>query len=112
MLTYMDDQNQLRASAFKYDVTALASVRATEDRRTIKPPVREILFGKPEGEAEPKQYDPGWLPLDFPVKWNEVNFEFYKFSPIVELGENTLYEGFPAIYLGKTLAFLIGDDFR
>jgi predicted YcjX-like family ATPase len=111
MLALVDDHNQLRASALKQEVIALASVCATEDRRTVKPPVREILYGQPEDKGVPAQYDPGGLPLDMPPNWDEVYFDFLKFLPLPDLAPESLYDGFPAINIGKALDFLIGDDF-
>ena len=111
MLSLVDDHNQLRAGALKQDVIGLASVRATEDRRTVKPPIREILYGQPEDKEAAAQYDPGGLPLDMPPNWDEVYFEFLKFLPLPELAPESLYDGFPAINIGKALDFLLGDDF-
>lgn len=111
MLSHLDDQNELRASSLKHEVMAISSIKVTEDRKTTKSPVREVLFGLPKGAAQPNQYDPGGVPLDFPPPWGEVDFEFYEFQPMHELMTDALYEGFPAINLGRALEFLIGDDF-
>lgn len=110
MLSLVDENNELRSKAAQHDVIALASVRATEDRMTINSPKREILYGLPEREKNYGQWDPGGLPLDMPPKWSDVHFEFHEFAPLPM--PNALYEGFPAINLGKALNFLIGDDFK
>ena len=92
----------------KVDVKALASIRATQDYITRQPPQREILFGKPAGQAEMGQWDPGGLPLDVPPNWPMVHFQFLRFEPPVV--QNALLEGFPNLNLGKALDFLIGED--
>lgn len=110
MLSLVDEYNHLRSQAAYVNMMALASVRATEDRMTIKSPKREILYGLPEGEEGYGQWDPGGLPLDMPPDWSAVHFKFFKFAPAPMV--NSLSEGFPAINLGKALEFLIGDDFK
>jgi len=110
MLMLVDEENQIRSSAERFDVMALASVQATEDRMTIHQPKREVLFGQPEGHAEAGQWDPGGLPLDMPPDWAHVFFEFFKFEPSTMRKARS--EGFPAINLGKALDFLIGDEFK
>jgi predicted YcjX-like family ATPase len=77
---------------------------------TVKPPKREILYGLPESEEDYGQWDPGGLPLDMPPDWPAVHFQFLRFAPLPM--PNALYEGFPAINLGRTLDFLIGDAFE
>jgi predicted YcjX-like family ATPase len=111
IIRLIDPNNEL-GKALHYDVISLASIRATQDRRTKKPPVREILYGIPEGETTADAYDPGGLPLDFPLDWSALQFEFYKFLPLPELMPDSLYEGFPSIHIGKVLNFLIGEDFK
>ena len=110
MLSLVDEFNHLRSQAAHHDVMALASVRATEDRMTVKSPKREILYGRPEDEKNYGQWDPGGLPLDMPPEWSAVDFQFLKFAPLPMA--DALYEGFPAINLGRALDFLIGDDFK
>lgn len=110
MLTLVDEYNHLRSKVAHHDVITLASVRATEDRMTLKSPKREILYGLPAGEKNYGQWDPGGLPLDMPPDWPGVDFKFLKFSP--PLMPNALSEGFPAINLGKALNILIADDFK
>lgn len=111
MVAYVDDENQFRGSSLKFSTLALSSIKVTEDRKTTKPPVREILYGLSNGENEPKQYDPGGVPLDFPPAWDEIDFIFYDFQPMKDLMADAMYEGFPAFNLGKAIDFLIGDDF-
>lgn len=111
ILRFIDPNNEL-GKALKHEVIALASICATQDRRTKKAPIREILYGIPEGETTADSYDPGGLPLDFPMDWSELQFEFYKFLPLPELMPDPLYEGFPSIHIGKALNFLVGEDFK
>lgn len=110
MLALVDDRNLLRSRTEFYDVMSLASVRATEDRMTIDPPRREILYGQPVDEDQPGQWDPGGLPLDMPPDWASVFFQFLKFEPTSM--PNAIGTGYPAINLGKVLDFLIGDDLK
>lgn len=112
LLMSIDDDKVLRSTVLKYKVMPIASYQATEDRKTVAAPIREILFGKPKGEMTANAYDPGGLPLDYPIQWPEVNFEFYEFAPMKELAPDSFYEGFPSINIGKSLDFLIGDDFK
>lgn len=110
MLALVDDRNELRSKAANCSVMSLASVRATEDRMTIAPPRREIIYGQPAGQKEPGQWDPGGLPLDMPPNWSKVFFQFYKFEP--PLMPEGITQGYPAINLGKALDFLIGEDLQ
>jgi len=110
MLALVDDHGHLRAGASRYEVMALASVRATEDWMTKSPPRREILHGRPNGEKAAGQWDPGGMPLDMPPRWSEVHYQFLEFTP--PSMPDALYEGFPSINLGKALDFLIGGDFE
>lgn len=111
LMRLVDVNNEL-AKALKYDVIPLASIRATQDRRTSAPPVRELLYGRPEG-LDTGAYDPGLLPLEFPLDWSaEIPFEFYNFLPMPELMPEPLYQGFPSINTGKVLNFLLGDLFE
>ncbi|WP_172399674.1 YcjX family protein [Geothermobacter hydrogeniphilus] len=110
MLSLVDDRNELRSQVADYEVMTLASVRATEDRMTVKAPKREILYGRPAGEGKASQWDPGGLPLDMPPDWATVFFEFYRFEP-PPMAE-ALSEGYPAINLGKALDYLIGEDLK
>jgi hypothetical protein len=109
MLTLLDENGAIRSNVANSGVMALASIRATEDRMTINPPKREILFGQPAGEKEAGQWDPGGLPLDMPPNWPEVHFRFLKFEPQPMPG--ALHEGFPSINIGRAINFLIGDEF-
>jgi predicted YcjX-like family ATPase len=106
MLARVDES--LPGKAERVGVMALASIRATEDYTTDHAPKREILRGKPAGEKEAGQWDPGGLPLDMPPDWEKVYFQFLRFEPPVT--KNALLEGFPAINLGKALDFLIGEE--
>ena len=81
MLTLVDENGAIRSNVANFDVMALASICATEDRMTVKPPKREILFGQPADQKEAGQWDPGGLPLDMPPNWPEVHFQFLKFEP-------------------------------
>jgi uncharacterized protein len=110
MLAFVDEKNTLRATTLKHDVMALASIATTEDRKTISPPVREILYGLPAGYNELVQYDPGGIPLDMPPDWNEIQFQYLDFQPTKQLMQEPLYRGFPAINLGRALNFLIAED--
>ncbi len=107
MLALVDERNNLRGSTKSWEVMALAAVRATEDRATQKPPVREVLYGTPATETEAAHWDPGGLPLDMPPNWLQVNFAFYRFRPLSY--PDALQQGFPAINLGRALEFLLGD---
>lgn len=107
MVGIVDDCNHIRSQVARLEVLALASVRATEDRQTKTPPVREILYGQPNGAEDSGQWDPGGLPLDVPPLWDKVHFEFHEFRPA--LMPNAINEGFPAINLGKALDFLVGE---
>lgn len=89
-------------------IMALASVRATQDMREQNSPYRELLSGRRAGEPEPLLRDPGAIPLDFPINWEELAFEYAAFEPLPML--SALQEGFPAINLGKAIEFLIGND--
>ena len=109
MLTLVDENGVMRSNVANFGVMALASICATEDRMTVTPPKREILFGQPGGRKEAGQWDPGGLPLDMPPNWPEVHFQFLKFEP--QPMQDALHEGFPAINMGKSINFLIGDDF-
>jgi predicted YcjX-like family ATPase len=109
MIRQIDDDNKFRSSVRHYDITEIASVRASEDRMTVKPPRREILYGKPLHADEPGAYDPGGLPLDVPPDWNTLAFQFLRFYP--RAMPDAFDEGFPAINLGKALDFLIAEDF-
>lgn len=108
MLALVDDTNQLRASAKDVGVMALASIAATEDRATTQPPIREVLYGRPQAETEAAHWDPGGLPLDMPPVWQHINFAFYRFLPLAY--PHALQQGFPAINLGRSLQFLLGED--
>ena len=110
MLSALDSDNRLRADVARHEVIALASVRATKDYRTEKSPRREVLHGKPAGEPEVAQWDPGNLPLDYPPRWPDLCFHFYNFEPTPMPAARL--EGFPSINLGKALDFLIGEDIR
>ncbi len=109
MPALVDETGKMRSNVENFKVMAVASVRATEDRMTIKPPKREILYGKPADEKEAGQWDPGGLPLDMPPNWSEVYFQFLKFEPLSM--QDGLHKGFSSINMGKALNFLIGDDF-
>lgn len=109
ILTLVDENGAIRSNVANFAVMALASICATEDRMTLKPPKREILYGHPAGQNEAGQWDPGGLPLDMPPNWPEVHFQFLKFEP--QPMQDALHEGFPAINMGKAINFLIGDDF-
>lgn len=110
MLALIDDRNELRSSAESYEVMSLASVRATEDRMTIDPPRREVLFGQPADQDQAGQWDPGGLPLDMPPDWPAVFFQFLKFEPTAM--PEAISQGYPAINMGKVLNYLIGDDLK
>ncbi|MBF0470614.1 MAG: YcjX family protein [Gammaproteobacteria bacterium] len=112
ILKLVDDHNHLQAGTLHHDVLALASICATEDRRTTRPPVREILYGRPDGSDGAAAYDPGGIPLDMPPDWSQLHFQFMNFQPDATLLSEPLYRGFPALNLGKALDFLIGGDFR
>lgn len=105
-----DDGNQLKSSVKHYDIIEIASVKASEDRMTIKPPKREILYGHPLHAQESGAYDPGGLPLDIPPDWPSVEFQFLQFKPPPM--PRAFDEGFPSINLGKALEFLIKEDFN
>ena len=109
MLTLVDESRAIRSNTANFSVMALASIRATEDRMTIYPPKREILFGQPASEQKAGQWDPGGLPLDMPPNWSAVHFQFLKFEP--QSMQDALHEGFPSINMGRAINFLIGDDF-
>ncbi len=110
MIRQIDDDNQFKSSVKNHDVMEIASVTASEDRMTVQPPKREILYGKPHHASEAGAYDPGGLPLDAPPDWGNIEFQFLHFLPSPM--PNAFDEGFPAINLGKALNFLIGDDFK
>lgn len=110
MLAVVDDHNRLRGSARDWDVMALASVRATEDRATTSEPVREVLYGCPARENEMAHWDPGGLPLDMPPHWESLRFRFYRFNPLPY--PQALQKGFPAINLGRAVQFLVGDNVK
>lgn len=110
MLALVDEGNSARSQSAKYDVLALASIKATDDRMTVSAPKREILYGRPGKETEFDQWDPGGIPLDMPPDWSNVHFEFYRFG--LPRMKQAMHEGFPAINLGKALDFLIGEDFK
>lgn len=101
-----DDTHALRSRTAHHHITALASVRATEDRATVAPPHREILHGTlPEhGEAD---WDPNAFPLDMPPDWPNVHFRPLPFLPLPM--PDALQQGFPSIRLGHALDFLLGD---
>ena len=108
ILRMVDDTNVIVQGPRRVDFMALASICATQDRMTVDPPKREILFGRRKGDEHPEQWDPGGLPLDFPPDWGSLHFEFMSFEPV----ENrlALKEGFTSLNLGKALNFLIGED--
>lgn len=108
LIALVDDKNEFRSKSESWGALALASVRATEDRMTIEPPKREILYGHPAEQDQAGQWDPGGLPLDMPPDWDELFFEFLQFEPPA-MPEATS-QGYPAINLGKALDFLIGED--
>lgn len=110
LLLIVDDTNIIASGPGRVEFMALASVRATEDRMTDSPPKREILNGRQQGQDQAGQLDPGGLPLDLPPNWKDLHFEFKKFEPVEN--KRALKEGFPAVNLGKTLDFLIGDLFE
>ena len=110
LLHYVDDANVLRASAAKVEVMALASVMATEDVRTVKPPHREVLQGRPKGEETLLTLDPGGIPLSIPPNWQALDFDYHRFEP--PENRRALQEGFTAYNLGRALEFLIGEDFE
>jgi uncharacterized protein len=110
MLMLVDEHNQVRSNAAHYEVMAIASVQATEDRMTTNTPKREVLYGKPANDESAAQWDPGGLPLDMPPDWNALHFQFFKFAP--RDMPDALSEGFPAINLGKALDFLIGEELQ
>ena len=110
MLAIIDDHNRVRASASDVAVMALASIKATEDYMTDQPPRREILHGRPAGEDQADQWDPGGLPLDMPPDWQAVHFAFLNFQPPTM--QDAPLKGFPAINLGRGLDFLISADLK
>jgi len=110
MIRQVDDDNQFKSSVSHYDIMEIASVKASEDRMTVNPPKREILFGKPSNATKGAAYDPGGLPLDAPPDWDTLDFKFFQFHPAPM--PQALDEGFPSINIGKALNFLIGDDFK
>ncbi|MFW6342768.1 MAG: YcjX family protein [Halothiobacillaceae bacterium] len=107
MTAMADDRNRVRAGAAAVSVTTLASLRATEDYLTEKPPRREILRGRRADDPEPALWDPGGLPLDMPPDWPNLHFEFLDFAP--PPAPRGPIEGFPALNLGKVLDFLISE---
>lgn len=110
MIALVDDRNEFRSKTENYGVISLASIRATEDRMTVDPPKREILYGQPADQEHAGQWDPGGLPLDMPPDWSAVFFEFLKFEPAAM--QEAISQGYPAINLGKSLDFLIGEDLK
>lgn len=104
----VDDYGKIRSSSLHHSFRALASIRATQDHMTVSPPHREILFGRRNGYEEPKAWDPGGLPLDFPPDWGNLRFQFLDFEPAQH--QQARDEAFPAINLGKVLDFLIGEN--
>ncbi|MBL7004612.1 MAG: YcjX family protein [Gammaproteobacteria bacterium] len=110
MVRQVDDNNQFKSSVKHQSVMEIASVKASEDRMTVKSPKREILFGKPVETDKAQAYDPGCLPLDVPPDWENMDYQFLNFLPATM--PDALDEGFPSINMGKALNFLIGDDFH
>lgn len=110
MIRKIYDNNQFKRQVKHHDIMEIASVKASEDRMTVKPPKREILYGKPVHAEQAGAYDPGGLPLDIPPDWETLEFQFLHFHPAPM--PNAFDEGFPAINLGKALNFLIGEDFN
>lgn len=108
LIRRLDDYNRVRASVRHHSFSALASIRATQDHMRASPPHREILFGRRKGHEEPKSWDPGGVPLDFPPDWQNLRFQFLNFEPAHP--QQAREEGLPAIKLGKALDFLIGED--
>jgi predicted YcjX-like family ATPase len=45
-----------------------------------------------------------------PPDWPSFQFKFYQFEP--RPMPEAIDEGFPSIYLGRALDFLIGEDFQ
>lgn len=110
MIRQVDDDNQFKSSVKHHKVMEIASIKACEDRVTVKPPKREILYGMPKGSHIKGAYDPGCLPLDVPPNWSNLDYKFLNFLPSPM--PHALDEGFPSINIGKALNFLIGDDFK
>lgn len=110
MLTSVDDDNRIRAQVRDYKVMDLAAIRATEDWLTEQEPRREILKGRPAGEAETALWDPGSLPLDMPPHWDRFSFKYWRFEP--PEWQQARLQGFPAINLGRALEFLLGEDLQ
>ena len=110
MLVWIDANGDLKWSAKAIDTMAICSIRATMDYKLAVKPHREILVGKPGQEPEDRQWDPGCLPLDMPPDWPSFQFKFYQFEP--RPMPEAIDEGFPSIYLGRALDFLIGEDFQ
>lgn len=110
MIRQVDDDNQFKSSVKHQCVMEIASVKASEDRMTVKAPKREILFGKPVNASKAEAYDPGALPLDVPPDWKNLDYQFLNFLPAQM--PDALDKGFPSINIGKALNFLIGDDFN
>ncbi len=109
IIRQVDDDNQFKSSVKHQRMMAIASIKAAEDRVTVKLPEREILYGKPLGSDVSQAYDPGILPVAIPPDWAKLDYTFLNFLPLAM--PNALDEGFPSINIGKALNFLIGDDF-
>ncbi len=110
MIRQVDDDNQFKSSVKHHKVMEIASIKASEDRETVKSPKREILYGKPMACEKAQAYDPGALPLEIPPNWTTLDYKFLNFLPSPM--PHALDEGFPSINMGKALNFLIGDDFN
>lgn len=107
MLHVLDESNRIKAAA-GVDVTAIASIRCTEDMRR-RDTGREILQGMPrkDKDATIAALDPGAIPLDFPPPWDSFKYRFWDFQPRPDPGWR--YSGFPNIGLGEALNYLLGD---
>jgi uncharacterized protein len=91
-------------------VTALASVRCTEDGNDISDGRKvDIVIGLPQGEKRRIRFFPGIVPMRPPPPgfWGERLTQFPMFQPprIRDAG----HDGIPHINLDRTLNFLLDD---
>ncbi len=109
MIQSLDENNQLQHNVKHCHCEVIAAIRATQDRMTTTDPTREVLHGKVSGQEESRTYDTGRLPRSILQNGNSP-FQYIHFDP-PDLNQSR-HHCFPAINLGKTLDFLLKENFE
>lgn len=106
----IDLNGHLKFSVKEMKILAIASICATQDCTTVRPPKRSVLHGQPRDKEKKAYYDPGEFPKGIPPAWDTMQFNFYQFEPKTRDFYPGELHAFPAINLGAALEFLIEGE--